>query len=43
VDTSNKYHLWVFKDATFRLPFGFTERDVSYEPGMTPGTRQRAL
>lgn len=24
VDTSNQYHLWVFVDDTFRLPFGFS-------------------
>ena len=28
VDTANQYHLWVFKDPTFRLPFGFSERFV---------------
>lgn len=31
VDTSNQYHLWVFADPTFRLPWGFGERLV-----MTP-------
>jgi hypothetical protein len=28
VDTSNQYHLWVFSDPSFRLPFGFGERLV---------------
>lgn len=23
VDTANQYHLWVFKDPTYRIPFGF--------------------
>lgn len=43
VDTSNKYHLYAVKDPTFRFPVGFTERQVSYESGQTPGTRQRPL
>ncbi len=43
VDTSNKYHLYAVKDPTFRFPIGFTERQVSYESGKTPGTRQRPL
>jgi hypothetical protein len=30
VDTSNQYHLFVIKDPTIRLPFGFTERGVVY-------------
>ena len=44
VDTANKYHLWVFKDPARRLPFGYAERDVSYDdfPGV-PGLRQRPL
>lgn len=29
VDTANQYHLWVFDDPTFRLPFGFDERYVT--------------
>jgi hypothetical protein len=28
VDSANQYHLWVFKDKTFRLPFGFNTRYV---------------
>lgn len=28
VDTSNQFHLWVFKDPTVRLPFGFTDRRI---------------
>jgi len=43
VDTSNKYHLYAVKDPTFRFPVGFTKRQVSYESGKTPGTRQRPL
>ncbi len=31
VDTSNQYHLWVFADPEFRIPWGFGERLV-----MTP-------
>lgn len=42
VDTSNKYHIWVFADPAFRLPFGFAKRDVQYEPNTNvPGIRQR--
>lgn len=39
VDTSNQYHLFVFRDKTFRLPFGFEERWVSEES--THNTVQR--
>jgi len=45
-DTSNKYHLFGLVDPEFRFPFGGifgNKRDVSYESGSTPGTRQRAL
>lgn len=28
VDTANQYHLWVFVDATVRLPVGYQSRDV---------------
>lgn len=28
VDQANQYHLWVFADPTFRVPFGFSARDV---------------
>jgi hypothetical protein len=45
VDTSNKYHLVGVADPTFRFPFGDifgNRRDVSYESGTAPGTRQRA-
>jgi hypothetical protein len=31
VDTSNQYHIFVFDDPTFRLPFGFNERLVTDE------------
>jgi len=42
VDTANKFHLWVHADPTFSFPFGWQEREVSYESGDTHGTRQRA-
>jgi len=29
VDTANQYYMWVFKDPTYRFPFGFQERSVS--------------
>lgn len=33
VDGSNQYHLWVFEDASFRFPFGFTDgRQVAEKP-----------
>lgn len=42
VDTSNKYHIWIFADPAFRLPFGFEYTDVQYEPNTNvPGIRQR--
>lgn len=28
IDTSNQFHLWVFKDPKVRLPFGFDEGKV---------------
>lgn len=46
VDTSNKYHLIGVADPAFRFPFGNlfgNKRDVSYEGGTSPGTRQRPL
>lgn len=46
VDTSNKYHLIAVADPTFRFPFGDIfggKRDVEYEGGKTPGTKQRPL
>ncbi len=34
VDTANQYHLWVFDDPTYRLPFGFhAGRMVTSEQG----------
>lgn len=42
-DTSNKYHIWVINDPTFRFPFGFPDRDVSDMGGKTPGMRQRSF
>lgn len=42
VDTANQYHLWVFDDPTFRLPFGFNEgRLVSYESPKGTGVNQQ--
>jgi len=46
VDTSNKYHLVGVADPAFRFPFGDIfggKRDVSYDSGKSPGTRQRPL
>jgi hypothetical protein len=43
VDTSNKFHLWVFPPGE-RIPVGWDERDVQYEENRdVPGIRQRAL
>jgi hypothetical protein len=42
VDTSNQYHLWVFKSPTFRLPFGFNDRRMVIEDS-TRTTKQRPL
>jgi hypothetical protein len=41
VDTSNKYHLWVHPDPSWRFPFGYPQRDVLDAPGESPGARQR--
>jgi hypothetical protein len=41
VDTSNKYHLYVITDPTFRWPFGFDKRDVMYADSKVPGLRQQ--
>lgn len=42
VDTSNKYHLYGCADPAYRFPFGWQERDVSYEEHRNvPGMRQR--
>lgn len=44
VDTTNKFHLWGVRDPSYRFPFGFDERDVSYEEDKAaPGIRQRPL
>jgi hypothetical protein len=45
-DTSNKYHLFVVPDPTYRFPFGFTKRDVLDADETVPhraGFRQRRL
>ena len=39
VDSANQYHLWVFKDPTYRLPFGFNQRLVSSDE--LSNTKQR--
>jgi hypothetical protein len=43
IDTSNQFHLWVFKDPKYRLPFGFHgERLVSTpEQASAIGAKQR--
>ncbi len=42
VDSANKYHLYGVTDPTFRFPFGWEERDVSYEEHRNvPGMCQR--
>jgi hypothetical protein len=42
VDSCNKYHLYGSADPTYRFPFGWEERDVSYEEHRdVPGMRQR--
>jgi len=40
VDTANQYHIWVFADATIRLPIGFPGRLVHYADGVN-GSKQR--
>lgn len=43
-DTSNKYHLWVFADPKFRIPFGMQNRDVvEHDIAKKPGHRQRRM
>jgi hypothetical protein len=43
-DTSNKYHLWVFADPTYRIPFGMQDRDiVEHDDAKKPGHRQRRM
>jgi len=44
VDTSNKYHLFGYRDPAFRFPLGMWERDVDYNTtGGAAGLRQRSL
>lgn len=47
VDQANQFHLWVFADPAFRLPFGFNEGRVVLTPeeatADAPGAVQRAL
>jgi hypothetical protein len=45
-DESNKYHLIGSRNPVYRFPFGDLfggTRNVNYEEGNTPGTRQRSL
>lgn len=43
-DTSNKYHLWVFNDPNYRIPFGMDTRDIVENDNATmPGHRQRRM
>jgi hypothetical protein len=43
-DTSNKYHLFVFADPTYRIPFGMQDRDViERDDAKKPGHRQRRM
>ena len=39
VDGANQYHLWCLDSSESRFPFGFTERQVSYDE--VGGTKQR--
>jgi hypothetical protein len=41
VDTSNKYHLFGFRDPKFRFPFGFAERMISDDSSDRAGLKQR--
>lgn len=40
VDTANQYHLWCFRDANVRIPFGFGMRVVSGAASIA-GSQQR--
>lgn len=43
IDTSNQYHMFVFKDANMRMPFGFPGRCVIEKGGTSEaGTKQRS-
>lgn len=43
VDTANQYHLWVFKDATYRIPLGFNEGRLTAnaDAAQSVGAKQR--
>jgi hypothetical protein len=45
VDTANQYHLWVFKDPTFRIPMGFNNGRKTMEPehAERTGAKQRGF
>ncbi len=40
VDTSNQYHLWVFSDPTYRLPFGFDSKRFILETSVGNAVQQ---
>jgi hypothetical protein len=41
VDQANQYHLWVFTDPKYRIPFGFNEgRQIDYSEPMQSKQRQ---
>jgi len=42
VDTANQYHLWVFVNPQYRIPFGMNTRIVT-DKGMLDGAKQRTL
>src|SRR4051812_29840308 len=43
-DTSNKFHLWGYRNPSWRFPIGFNDRDVrDASKGEPPGMRQRQL
>lgn len=41
VDTANQYHLFVFKDARVRFPFGFQQRHVEYDEKSTTSKQRK--
>ena len=44
VDTANQYHLWVWTDPKFRIPFGMTTRVVTDDDSdYAKGSKQRPL
>ena len=41
VDGANQFHLWVFQDNTFRLPFGFTDERIVSQTSMFGETQRK--